>query len=87
MTKWTRFEPYEKGTWPIVPGIYKVVIVGDEEREGAHVYYSYDDYETFARLEEPNADGEQKFHGDNDEEVEQILAWFGPIDIPECDCL
>jgi hypothetical protein len=87
MSKWTPCDWEDKSTRPTIPGIYAVIIVGDSEREGAHFYYSYDDYQTFATLELPDEDGEQRFHGDNDEEPEQIIAWFGPIEIPPCDCL
>jgi hypothetical protein len=86
MARWTVCDWDDKATRPTVPGLYKVLIVGDSETEGAHVYYSYDDYETFATLYEPDEDGEQRFQGEHDEEPEQVLAWFGPIDIPSCDC-
>jgi hypothetical protein len=82
--KWTkcRWED-EPTTRPTLPGHYVVVIEG----ENNFPEYVYPRYETFARLEPLDQDGEQRMKVLHDEEPEWILAWYGPIELPSCDCL
>lgn len=70
---------------PTIPGTYSVMVAGDSERDGPHVFYDFDDYQTFATLSPPDADGNQQFKGFHDEEDHTFLGWFGPIEVPPFD--
>lgn len=85
MTKWTRCDWEDEATRPKVPGLYAVVIEGDSERDGAYVFYDFGDYQTFA-VAKATEEG-LAVSCEHDEEPESIVAWYGPIDIPPCDCL
>jgi hypothetical protein len=63
------------------PGTYAVMVKGDHEADGAHVYYSFDDYQTIAEVVD-NEDG-GKFRGYHDEEDSSVFAYYGPLDIPD----
>lgn len=78
---WVRYPE----TKPTIPGVYAVMVSGDSERDGAHVFYDFGDYQTFARLYHPDADGHQRFDGIHDEEEHTFFAWLGPIEIPKFD--
>lgn len=65
---------------PTVEGWYRVMISGDSETEGPHVYYAYDDYETWAEFfPDEEEGGPGTFHGNRDEETDQVFAWCGPM--------
>lgn len=81
MTEWNKY-PDAK---PTEPGIYAVMVSGDSERDGAYVFYEFDDYRTFATLYAKDAEGHQAFRGMHDEEEHTFFAWYGPITIPRCD--
>lgn len=78
--KWTKCEWDDETTRPKLAGIYAVVIEGDSERDGPHVFYEFGDYQTFAVV--AIEDGEVVVRCDHDEESGSIIAWLGPIDIP-----
>lgn len=84
---WHRLDWDDVSTRPTIPGIYAVIVKGDSEREGAHVYYDFADYQTFATLtgEYSKDDDTLELHGDHDEEGEFMLAWCGPLDLPQFD--
>jgi hypothetical protein len=69
---------------PTKPGTYQFRIAGDSESDGPHVYYDYHDYTTFGTVMSVE-DGEVHAQGTHDEEPESIIAWYGPITLPECD--
>ncbi|MEH2517393.1 hypothetical protein V1279_002966 [Bradyrhizobium sp. AZCC 1610] len=71
-------------TRPTEPGCYMLRIAGDCETDGPHVYYDYPDYTQSGRVF--GEDGEVFAYGDTDEEPEQIIAWYGPLTAPPCDC-
>lgn len=89
MTKWVYcggdFRGDSKGPYPTEPGEYRVLVEGDSETgDFGHVFYAYDDYETWAHVVK-DSDGEvSELMGIHEEEQCQILAWYGPIEIPEC---
>lgn len=88
MIKWNKFDYKNSDTWPTKKGIYAVMIKGDSERDGAHVYYEFDDYQTMAILKDVSFDKDDiyiSFEGVHDEQVETIFAWYGPIEIPKFD--
>lgn len=83
---WTQMEHRE----PVEGGWYRVMISGDSETDGAHVYYSYPDYETWALWTEgdPEAQAEKDdgWEGQwsvvHDEPHECVFAYAGPVRIP-----
>jgi hypothetical protein len=79
--KWHKYPDEE----PTVPGVYVVMVSGDSETDGPHVYYSFDDYQTFATLTNKDIEGFQSFKGFHDEESHTFFAWYGPIEIPKCE--
>lgn len=79
--RWSRYPE----TKPTVPGLYAVMVEGDSERDGAHVFYEFGDYQTLATLGPKDADGDQQFKGLYDEEEHTFFAWFGPLEIPPYD--
>ncbi|WP_396604831.1 hypothetical protein ACFLEY_22150 [Bradyrhizobium sp. YCK136] len=72
-------------TRPKLPGHYQFRIAGDSETDGPHVYYEYPDYTTFGEVF-PEEEGYIHAQGSHDEEPESIIAWYGPINVPDCDC-
>ncbi len=85
--KWiTIHDPFDYGGLPTKAGWYRVMIKGDSETEGPHVYYAYDDYETWAYFRAPDPtdylDEVGQFTGIHDEETDMVFAWCGPFDIP-----
>ena len=84
---WKHIDQGNLHTRPTIEGRYAVMVSGDEERDGPHVFYSYDDYQTVAdgRLDEFEAGDNGdfidaiRFYGEHDEEDETIFAWFGPL--------
>lgn len=87
MSGWKVLDLDDISTRPTVEGRYAIVVDGDEERDGAHVFYSFNDYQTLAdgRLYEfdPGGDAETveaiRFYGDHDEGDETVIAWYGPL--------
>ncbi len=79
-----------KGNLPTAPGWYAVVIEGDSETDGPHVYYDYPDYQTFAQWVPADPEEYEDFEGGykgswsvmHDEEGESIIGWCGPLPIP-----
>jgi hypothetical protein len=71
-------------TRPTQPGSYILRITGDSETEGPHVYYDYPDYTTFGNVH--IEEGEVIAGGIHDEDADSIIAWYGPLALPECDC-
>lgn len=83
--KWTIVhDPFDHGGLPTQPGWYRVKIAGDSETEGPHVYYAYDDYETWAnfRIDKNDPTDTGTFAGVHDEETDMVFAWCGPFVIP-----
>jgi hypothetical protein len=67
---------------PTKSGLYPVVIVGEEERDGPHVYYSYDAYTTFMDIK-VDEDGGISGTGLHDEGWWQVVYWLDqPIVLP-----
>jgi hypothetical protein len=73
-------------TRPTQDGIYVVRIAGDSETEGPHVYYEFPDYTTTAMVKLDNGEGDVFVYCEHDEEPEHIIAWYGPLTAPACDC-
>jgi hypothetical protein len=79
-----------KGNLPTEAGWYAVIIAGDSETDGPHVYYDYPDYQTFGQWVPAQPDEFEDFEGGykggwsvmHDEESETIIGWCGPLDIP-----
>jgi hypothetical protein len=69
---------------PTKPGTYQFRIAGDSETDGPHVYYDFPDYTTFGTVADVE-DGEVHAQGSHDEEPDTIIAWYGPINLPDCD--
>lgn len=76
---------------PDAEGWYRVLHSGDEERDGPHVYYSFDDYQGWGywtpaapeELEDWDGGWKGSWSCEHDEEGDiSIMAWFGPITIP-----
>jgi len=74
------------GPYPTEPGHYRVMISGDSESIDGHTIYSFEDYEAWVWFNEPDEDGNPSMVAQHDEEIETVLAWFGPVSIPACDC-
>ncbi len=70
---------------PKTPGVYFFRIAGDSESDGPHVYYDYPDY-TQSGVVMDDEEGGVFAMGDKDEEPESIIAWYGPLTAPDCDC-
>jgi hypothetical protein len=72
--------------YPTIAGWYRVMISGDSETDGPHVFYDYPDYETWAWFQTPEHDDEPDyvgtFTGIHDEETEMVFAWCGPFYVP-----
>lgn len=80
--EWKRFDYEDRATWPKKDGVYAVEMdgyTGDDEF-GTH---SYGSYTTFAAIEK-DEDGGLRFSAEHDEQIEQVLALYGPINIPAC---
>lgn len=88
MMKWVTVDDKpapEKGGW------YRVMIRGDSETDGAHVFYDYPDYETWAQWipaepeEAEESEGLYKgaWHGSHDEGDADIFAYAGPVVMPK----
>jgi hypothetical protein len=73
-----------KGPYPTEPGHYRVMISGDSEYLDGHCIYDFPDYETWVYIS--FEEDYMRFDAAHDEEVETMLAWFGPVDVPKCDC-
>ena len=84
--KWTRTVEDDPKTYPTKEGFYAVMVCGDSESDGPHVYYSYPDYLTHAYAFRDEDTGQIVLKGIHDEEQETVIAWYGPIEIPPCDC-
>lgn len=69
---------------PTLEGNYVFRISGDSETDGPHVYYDFPDYTANGKVF--TDDGEVFAYGDTDEEPESIIAWYGPLTAPPCDC-
>lgn len=82
---WQPCDPEKTETWPPVVGHYRVLIVGDSETEGPHVYYEYDDYTVWAEVKDVDPE-DYIIRCEFDEELDQIISWYGPINAPEMDC-
>jgi hypothetical protein len=85
-TSWNSFDHEDPSTWPTENGTYAVMVKGDSEREGPHVYYEFNDYQTFANLVQVSRDPDDcfiSFKGIHDEEAETFFAWYGPLVIPK----
>ncbi len=80
-----------KDHWPESEGWYRVLIPGDSETDGPHVYYDYPDYETWAYWQPADPDELEDFAGgwkggfqcEHDEESESVAMWCGPIVFPK----
>ena len=76
-----------EGPLPTEPGQYKVLISGDSEQVDGYVIYEFADYETWVRICFDEGEPElMYFDAWGDECVETMLAWYGPVDVPKCDC-
>lgn len=73
-------------THPTKDGMYFVRIAGDSETEGPHVYYDFPDYTTTAMVKLDNGEGDIFIYCEHDEEPDSIIAWYGPLTAPVCDC-
>lgn len=73
-------------TRPTLAGVYMFRIAGDSETDGPHVYYEYPDYTQSGRVIIEKGEDEVFAYGDTDEEPESIIAWYGPLTAPPCDC-
>lgn len=80
--KWTA---REEGVLPTVPGLYRVMVSGDSESIDGHQIYAFDPYETFMQIG-IDQDGDVAGTAEHDETFDFVIAWYGPIDIPICDC-
>ena len=77
-----------EGPLPTVAGFYRVVIFGDRETDGmGGVIYEYDAFEMWAEFSFDPDEGTPLFQGQHTAEMEEVIAWFGPIDVPRYDCL
>lgn len=82
--RWTRVnDPFEYDGFPTIAGHYRVMISGDSESDGPHVYYEYPDYETWAWYEPTEDEVGGTFTGVHDEEKGMIFAWCGPFIVPK----
>jgi hypothetical protein len=82
---WHRLDWDDVSTRPTIPGIYAVIVKGDSESEGPHVFYDFPDYQALATLtgeDQHDEFDEQRLYGDHDEEAEFMIAWCGPLDLP-----
>ena len=84
MIKWKRYDSEDDSTHPTEPGEYAIMVRGDSETDGPHVFYDYPDYQTYAKAWR-NEDGEMELNLMHDEPAEAVFAWFGPLVIPPCD--
>ena len=84
-SRWHKFDHGDNITWPLQPGWYIVMVSGDCERDGPHVFYEYWPYKTFAKLSLVDEDGDQEFIGVHDETPDMFEGWYGPLDIPPYD--
>ena len=77
---------HNKGPYPYKPGHYRVMISGDSECDDmGGVIYDFSDYETWAQFDYPNEDNEPIGFFMHDEDIETMIAWYGPIEIPKCE--
>jgi hypothetical protein len=77
------FTGRDGGPYPTEPGCYRVLISGDSETDGAHVFYEFPDYETWADISFDPDEGTPIFNASHDEEWETMIAWCGPFEIPK----
>ncbi len=65
--------------WPRQPGRYWVMISGDSETDGPHVFYQFDDYRTqFTIVDYDEETGVPMGAGDQDEEWDTVIAYWQP---------
>lgn len=82
----------DKDHCPTDAGWYRVLIPGDSEADGPHVYYDYPDYETWAQWIPADPEEFEDFDGgykgqfacEHDEETESVTMWYGPLIVPPC---
>ena len=67
---------------PTELGLYRVMIAGDRETDDmGGVIYDFDDYETWATVTAVDETG-PSMSFNHDEDIETMIAWYGPIHIP-----
>lgn len=82
MLEWKAFQFDEPETYPKIAGYYRVRVEGESEIDVPYVHHEYDDYTTWAEFSiDPDGEG-FSFKGVHDEEEDQIIAYYGPIEIP-----
>jgi hypothetical protein len=64
---------------PKVSGWYRVIVQGDYESIDGHMLYSFDATWMLITVDEDGASGT----GVHDEMIEDVIAWFGPIELPK----
>jgi hypothetical protein len=83
--KWKPYDHEDPSTHPTEPGTYAAMIAGDSESIDGHEIYCYPDFQAWAEVFID--DGELRVTLDYDQPVEALMALYGPIIIPKCDCL
>lgn len=82
--KWKEFSFDEPKTYPAIQGMYRILVHFPEERDGPHVIFAEQTYESFGTFKIDESSGGATFEGIDGNDGESIYAYYGPLEFPPC---